>query len=197
MGRSNVGKSSLIRRLTGLRVRVGKRPGVTRRTRRYRLDGLEVVDLPGFGFMSGVPRGIQERIKTQLIRYLESHSKRIGVAIEVIDARSFPEIVERWERRAQIPVDVEFFHFLKDLRLDPIIAVNKIDLIYPDERDDLLDFICERMDMLPPWRQWLDVVAPVSARTGEGIAHLRRLIEKRLRKKKMEHLMRVFRKRSG
>jgi GTP-binding protein EngB required for normal cell division len=152
------------------------------------------VDLPGFGFMAGVPREVQDRVKTRIVRYIEHARERIAVAIEVIDAKSFLEIAGRWEKRKRIPVDVELFHFLEELGLEPILAVNKIDMIYPDERDELIDSICERMGLLPPWRQWLDVVAPVSARTGEGLRHLRHLIEIRLRRKKLEQYMRYFRK---
>ena len=194
MGRSNVGKSSLIRRLTGLRVRVGKRPGITRRIARYRLDGLEIVDLPGFGFMSGVPRKVQEIIKTQIVRYLERNRNRIVIAIEVVDARAFLEVVERWEKRGQIPVDVEFFNFLRELKLNPIVVVNKIDLIYLAERDTLLDEICKKLGLLPPWRQWLDIIVPVSTRTGEGLAHLRVVIKRRLKQKRLERLIKHLRK---
>lgn len=193
VGRSNVGKSSLIRQLTGLRVKVGRKPGVTRRITRYRVGELEVVDLPGFGFMSGVPRQTRERVKTQVVRYLERNWKRIGVVIEVLDACSFLEIADRWERRGQVPVDVELFGFLKDLGLEPIVAVNKIDRIYPHEREELLDQICEKLELPSPWRQWLDLVVPVSARTGEGMKRLRQLVEKRMRKHRMGRLIKYLR----
>jgi len=70
IGRSNVGKSSVIRQLTGKRVRIGKRPGVTRKPSRYRCGELDVVDMPGFGFMAGVSRERYEEIKTGIVRYL-------------------------------------------------------------------------------------------------------------------------------
>lgn len=181
VGRSNVGKSSLIRALTGKRVRIGRRPGVTRRIARYRWRSVEVVDMPGFGFMSGVPKIVQERIKTQIVRYLEKNRDRISASVEVLDAGAFLEIAERWERRGQIPVDVEMFQFLSELGLNPIVAVNKIDLIHRDDRDIFLDAIGERLGLLPPWRQWLDILVPVSAKTGEGIESLRSLIFERMR----------------
>jgi len=194
VGRSNVGKSSLIRALTGLPVRVGRRPGLTRKIRRYPLDGLTIVDMPGFGFMAGVNSSVQEAVKTQIVRYLERYRKRILFAIEVLDARSFLEICERWEERGQIPVDVEMFFFLRELHLDPIVAVNKIDIIHRLDRDFLLDAICEKLSMLPPWRQWLDVIVPVSAKTGEGLKELRGLILQRLRKRNVEQLISCFRR---
>ena len=51
-GRSNVGKSSLINRVLGRKAfaRVSSRPGKTVTVNFYRLDGLRIVDLPGYGF---------------------------------------------------------------------------------------------------------------------------------------------------
>lgn len=194
VGRSNVGKSSVIRRLTGIQARVGKKPGVTRRIARYRCGKLDVVDMPGFGFMAGVGREEQEQVKIEIVRYLEKNRKRILFALEVIDARAFSDIVERWERRGQIPVDIEMFSFLQELRLSPIMVVNKIDLVYPEERDAVLDDICEKLGMVPPWRQWLDVVVPISAKTGEGLPELRKLVRERLRASGQESLLKCLRK---
>ncbi|MEM2874734.1 MAG: GTP-binding protein EngB [Candidatus Hadarchaeales archaeon] len=181
VGRSNVGKSSLIRALTGKRVRVGRRPGVTRRIARYQWGRVEVVDMPGFGFMSGVPEALQERIKTQIVRYLEKNRRRISASVEVLDAKAFLEIAERWEKRGQVPVDVEMFQFLNELDLDPIVAANKIDLIHREDRDIFLDMIADKLGLLPPWRQWIDTIVPVSAKTGEGVSYLRSLIMERVK----------------
>jgi GTP-binding protein EngB required for normal cell division len=194
VGRSNVGKSSVIKQLTGKRVRIGKRPGVTRKLVRYRCGDLDLVDMPGFGFMAGVPRHVLERSKTKIVRYLEENKSQILFSIEVIDVRLFLEIAERWKKRGQIPIDVEMFSFLRELELDPIIAANKIDVIYREERDSLLDAICEELGLPPPWRQWRDVMAPISAKTGEGMAVLRRLIGERLRKRGKERLLKYFKK---
>ncbi|MDH5443793.1 MAG: GTP-binding protein EngB [Candidatus Hadarchaeaceae archaeon] len=189
VGRSNVGKSSVIKQLTGKRVRVGKRPGVTRRPYRYRCGELELIDMPGFGFMVGVSRERREEIKTSIVRYLERNRRRILFALEVLDARAFGEIVERWEKRGQVPLDVEMFQFLQELELNPIVAVNKIDLIYPEERDALLDNVCEKLGLPLPWRQWLDVVVPISAKTGEGVKTLKKLLRQRLHEIGREHLL--------
>jgi len=189
VGRSNVGKSSVIKQLTGKRVRVGKRPGVTRRLYCYRCGELKLVDMPGFGFMEGVSRERQEEIKTSIVSYLERNRRRILFALEVLDARAFGEIVERWEKRGQVPLDVEMFQFLQELELNPIVVVNKIDLIYPEERDALLDNVCEKLGLPLPWRQWLDVVVPISAKTGEGVKTLKKLLRQRLHEIGREHLL--------
>ncbi len=180
IGRSNVGKSSVIRQLTGKKILVGKRPGVTRRITRYPVGEMEIVDMPGFGFMSGVSKTAQDRTKTEIVQYIERNCKNIMLAMEVIDVRSFSEIVERWNGRGQVPVDVEIFSFLQELSLNPILIANKIDLIYRDERDDVLDDICQKLGLAPPWRQWTDTIVPISAKTGEGVPELKKLIRQKM-----------------
>ncbi len=192
VGRSNVGKSSVIRQLTGKRVPVGKRPGVTRKLLRLKFGELELVDMPGFGYMGGVSRARQEEIKTEIVHYLEENRRSSLCALEILDARAFGQIVERWERRGQVPVDVEMFQFLQELKLHPIVVVNKIDLIYPEERDGVLDDLCEKLGLSSPWRQWLDVIVPISAKTGEGVQELKKLIKQRLSELGHERLQRYF-----
>ena len=176
-GRSNVGKSSLIRRLTGKRVRTGRLAGVTRKPTHIAFKDLLITDLPGYGFLHGVPNAVQERIKDQIIHYIEDNNDRIVCAVQVIDASAFCEIVDRWQARGEIPVDIEMFEFLCDLDMNIVIAANKMDLV--KDRDDNLDRIVERFDLLPPWRQWLDMVAPVSAKKGD-VAALPTLLRDRL-----------------
>jgi small GTP-binding protein len=192
LGRSNVGKSSVIRKLTGKRVPVGKRPGVTRKPLRLKLGQLEIIDMPGFGYMAGMSREKQETVKTEIVRYVEENREKIIFVLEVIDARAFSQIVERWERRDQVPVDIEMFHFLQEMELHPIVAVNKIDLIYPEERDTALDKICEKLGLPSPWRQWLDTIVPISAKSGEGIQELKKLVKQRFSELGQERLQRYI-----
>jgi GTP-binding protein EngB required for normal cell division len=188
LGRSNVGKSSVIRKLTSKRVPVGKRPGVTRKPLRLKLGELEIVDMPGFGYMAGMSREKQETVKTEIVRYVEKNRENIIFVLEVIDARAFGQIVERWERRDQVPVDIEMFQFLQEMELHPIVVVNKIDLIYPEERDMMLDEICEKLGLPSPWRQWLDTIVPISAKSGEGIQELKKLVKQRFSELGQERL---------
>jgi len=164
-GRSNVGKSSLIKKLTGKSVKIGRRPGVTRRPAHILCKDLLITDMPGYGFLHGVPDDVQERIKDLIVHYIEDNSDRILCAVQVIDASSFCEIVDRWYKKGELPVDIELFEFLSDINVDTIIAANKMDLI--TDRDHTLDQIVKRFDLLPPWKQWLDVIAPVSAKKGD------------------------------
>lgn len=85
------------------------------------------------------------------------------------------------------------FTFLNELELEPIVVVNKIDLVYPEERDAVLDGICEKLGLPAPWRQWLDTVAPISAKTGEGSPELKKLVKQRLRERGFERLQKYLR----
>jgi len=98
--------------------------------------------------------------------------------------------VDRWSERGEIPVDIELFEFLSDLDIDTVIAANKMDLV--TDRDDALDQIVERFDFLPPWRQWIDTVAPVSAKKGD-VSQLAVLVRARLHQIGRDNLFGQFR----
>lgn len=192
-GRSNVGKSSVIRELTGKKVKTGKRPGVTRGFVRIELGkNLDLLDLPGFGYISGVSEEKQEKIKTKIVRYLEDNKENIVFAIQVIDISTFLEIAERWRSRDQVPVDIELFSFLEELELDPIVVANKIDKVRAEELDEILDGICLELGLDPPWKQWMDILVPVSAKSGKGIDDLEEVVRDRFRKADREELLRYI-----
>ncbi len=177
VGRSNVGKSTLIRALTGKKIPVGKHPGVTRKPLRIPYQDFQIVDMPGFGFMSGVSDQGQEAIKDNIVHYIESNAGNIALAVMVVNASSFAQIVDRWTERGEIPVEVELFEFLHELNIDVIVAANKIDKV--GDVDGTLDGIAQRLGMTPPWRQWLDRIVPVSAKK-RNIGRLKEAMQKRL-----------------
>ena len=176
-GRSNVGKSTLFSQLFGVKVRKGKRPGTTIKPNQIRYRDLLVTDLPGFGYISGVDREFNERVKDFVVRYIEENSERIILAVQVVDGKSFLEIAERWERRGYIPVEVEMFEFLNEVCPKVFLAVNKMDKV--DDWDDVLNGIALKLGMTPPWQEWTHVIFPISAKKGK-IDNLRRAIKNRL-----------------
>jgi small GTP-binding protein len=166
VGRSNVGKSTLMRELTGHTFDTGRNPGVTRKPNHYdwASEDFLITDLPGFGFMSGVPEETRERIKTDVVRYLETYAEKILVGILVLDGKAAVDIIDRHLGNDEIPHDVEFFSLLQELGIQPVVAVNKIDKV--DDREKRLDEIADRLGLVPPWTQWQDVIAPISAKQG-------------------------------
>jgi GTP-binding protein EngB required for normal cell division len=88
--------------------------------------------------------------------------------------------VDRWTQRNEIPVEVELFEFLHELDIQVIVAANKMDKV--TDTDKTLDGIAARLGMTPPWRQWIDIIVPVSAKKG-NIGILKELIQKNLERK--------------
>jgi GTP-binding protein EngB required for normal cell division len=134
--------------------------------------------LPGFGFMSGMSDEKREQTKVGIIQQVEANRDSIDLAMLILDAGAFVEICDRWNARGEIPIDVEMYDFLAELDIPLLVVANRMDKV--DDRDAVLDAICERLDYLPPWRQWADVIVPTSAKTGDGIGLLRQTISKRL-----------------
>ncbi len=165
VGRSNVGKSTLILALTGKWVKRGKRPGVTRKPVEVNWRGRRVVDMPGFGFMSGVPRAKQEKIKDEIVRFIEDNAEEIEIAVLVVDGKAAPEIIERWEKRGEIPVDVEFFKFLEELGIPTLVAVNKTDKVR--NIGLTIEFLAGKFGV--PYGSIPEVFVPVSAKFGRNV----------------------------
>lgn len=191
IGRSNVGKSTLMRELVPLKVRTGRRPGVTRRPNYYRCGDLLITDMPGYGYMKGVDYKKQHKIRDLIVKYFEDNAPRILCAVQVVDAKSFTEVVDRWDGRGEVPIDIELYGFLKDLNIPVIVAVNKMDNIYDKEKNMVLDDIALRLGFSPPWTNWLDRIAPITARKGD-VEHLRKLLKDKLRAIKRQDLAACF-----
>jgi GTP-binding protein EngB required for normal cell division len=179
IGRSNVGKSTLFWELTGAKVRVGKRPGITKYPFKAKVGDIFYVDMPGYGFMLKASRADQEKTKDLIVQYFEQNAQDIIMAIQVIDAASFLDIADRWEGRGEVPFEIELWEFLNDMGLDVVLAANKMDRIAKADVDGALDLICERLGMLPPWTQWTDKIAPMSAKRGQ-VQPIRSIIGKKL-----------------
>jgi len=162
VGRSNVGKSSLLNRLLKTTAaRVGRTPGKTRGIYFYEAeDGHLFADLPGAGY-ARVSRAEREGW-ARLARALFG-SGRVTLALRLVDAR-VPDA----------GVDREMREYLAGLAVPALAVAMKWDRVSASER--------------PRARRRLEAahgpIVAVSARTGEGIEQLRREILRRIRRKK-------------
>lgn len=90
-GRSNVGKSSLINRLAGRKQLAfsGARPGKTQQLNYYRIDDwLYLVDLPGYGFVSGGAE-LRGRMGKLASGFVEGRQE-LRAVVQLVDARHDP-----------------------------------------------------------------------------------------------------------
>ncbi|SEH16867.1 small GTP-binding protein domain-containing protein [Natronorubrum sediminis] len=191
VGRSNVGKSTLMRELTGHSFDTGGKPGVTREPNHYdwNAEDFVITDLPGFGFMSGVHEDHREQIKTDIVHYLEEYADNILVAVLVVDGKSVIDIIDRHSGPDEIPYDVEMFHFLRELDVPTVVAVNKMDKV--DDRDERLNDLCDRLGLLPPWKQWQETIAPITAKRGQ-IDPLNEAVRGHLHEQQRDDLFKFF-----
>lgn len=187
-GRSNVGKSTLFSALFKVKVRIGKKPGTTLEPNYIIAGRVKFTDLPGFGYIEGVSRKFNEKVKDFIVNYIEENSERIIAAVHVVDAKSFVEIADRWNSRGYIPVDVEMFQFLNELKIKVFLAVNKMDKA--DEK--VLDEIAIRLGLDPPWHKWKEIIFPVSAKKGQ-VENLKRALKSNLISLNLHEALKAFR----
>ncbi len=155
-GRSNVGKSSLLNALAGVKglARTSKTPGRTRGLNFFTVgDALALCDLPGFGYAK-MPHDEARKIAAMMHDYIHGRSNLAAIAI-LIDCRRGPEHDE---------LDLAAMAAGRGIELIPVAT--KIDKLRRSERAAAL----KRFEVMPG--------APIfsSATSGEGIDELRRRI---------------------
>lgn len=190
VGRSNVGKSTLFSNLFGLKVRKGKKPGTTIKPNFFQFGDFLLTDMPGFGFIQGMDRSLNERVKDFIVQYIEQNGDRIILAVHVVDGKSFGEIAKKWDSRGEIPVDVEMFSFLKEF-CPVLLAVNKMDSIKDKDRDKKLNEIVQWLGMESPWNKWSNTVFPISAKK-EDFGSLKNRIKEVLIENKIHDKVKIL-----
>src|SRR2546428_6152018 len=159
MGRSNVGKSSLLNRLLGERglARTSKAPGRTRALNFFLVnERVYFVDLPGYGY-ARVPDRVREEWKDLVEAYLAGPG-RPDLALQLLDARHEPTELDR-----ELPEWLE----ARGARHQVVLA--KVDKLSRSDKTRTLTRAA-RWIGLPPGRQTL----ALSALTGDGTPALRR-----------------------
>jgi GTP-binding protein len=160
LGRSNVGKSSLVNALTGRRTlaRTSKTPGRTRQINFFALDQrLMLVDLPGYGYAAASKSAVAAW--TQLVRhYLRSRARLHRVCL-LIDARHGIKEPDR-------PI----MQLCDAAGLSYQVVLTKIDKLAPAARTAILDAITVELAKHSAAHPEIHLT---SAEKGLGIAALR------------------------
>jgi GTP-binding protein len=160
VGRSNVGKSSLINKLFNRKslAKVSGKPGKTANINFFEADGIHFVDLPGYGFAQR-SQAEKQRWADLIDAYFTSERSH-NLVIALVDIRL--------EAQA---LDLQMIDYLKGAGLPFIIALTKADKLSRQKQQAQLRRLAAAFGV--------DEMACVvtSAQTGLGIDTLKRFIE--------------------
>ena len=130
-GRSNVGKSSLIKSLLNRKklVRISSTPGKTREINFFKINNaMMFADLPGYGFARVAP-ALQKKWKKMLEEYLSQRDPLIAI-IFIVDIRRKPT-----------ELDLTLKEWLEELDRDYILLITKADKLSAAERQKQVKII--------------------------------------------------------
>jgi GTP-binding protein len=162
VGRSNVGKSSLINAAVSSRVaRTSAAPGKTRLANLYRVSKgrrapFYLVDLPGYGYARG-GRATAAEFAALAARYFGS-ARAPAAALLLVDVR-----------HPGLASDLEAWRWLETAVGDRGVVATKVDKLSRGERIRALRELESVLEQ---------TVVPVSAATGEGLDELWKLIDR-------------------
>ena len=124
IGRSNVGKSSVINSLANQKnlARTSSFPGRTQQINVFLINNsFYLIDLPGYGF-ADVPKEVRDKLQKMINWYLFMSDYRFKKVVLIIDAKIGPT-----------KDDMLMFESLQETKKDIIIVANKIDKIKKSE----------------------------------------------------------------
>lgn len=152
VGRSNVGKSSLLNKLMKRKAfaRVSNTPGRTREIHFFDVNKEFVLaDLPGYGY-ARISKERKAEWRPLIEGYLKDSAKLWGV-VQLLDVRHDPT-----------DDDHTMLDFLADLGVPTIIAVTKVDKLTRPQMRERVEHLAKYLGLDP------DQIVPFSAKTGEG-----------------------------
>jgi len=145
IGRSNVGKSSLINMLTDRKslAKTSGRPGKTQLINHFIINGnWHLVDLPGYGY-ARVSKSSKKKFQKFITNYFEQR-KQLVSAFVLVDIRHKPQ-----------PIDLEFMQYLGESGIPFAIIFTKADKLKPKAIDKHVDDYCQELlkswEELPPY----------------------------------------------
>lgn len=165
VGRSNVGKSSLLNTITGRKklARVSGSPGKTRTINFYIVnDSFRIVDLPGYGYAK-VSKSVSKGWGEMMERYLSDRENLIKV-IQLVDIRHEPS-----------RQDMEMYQYLRYYGLDGIVVATKADKVSRNQQQKYIKTIKQTLKLSGE-----DMVIPVSSLKRTGHEQLLEVMEQLL-----------------
>jgi GTP-binding protein len=163
LGRSNVGKSSLINSLLGVRglARTSNTPGRTQALNFFLVNkSFRFVDLPGYGY-ARAPRDVKAKWNEAATDYLAKREQLV-LSIHIVDSRHEPS-----------KLDLQLQEWLEHYRKPHLIVVTKSDKLSNNELRKNIDRASRLLTS--------DQILVYSAATKRGRDDLWRAIEKSLK----------------
>ena len=153
VGRSNVGKSSLINCLTNRTklARTSSSPGKTATINFYDIEGkYRLVDLPGYGYAK-VSKSEQERWAKMIETYLSDRYNLVQV-VQLVDARHKPTQDDR-----------TMIEWIRSFGYKPVVVATKLDKLKKSQIEGNLTLIYEGLNLDEE-----SILFPFSSETREG-----------------------------
>lgn len=169
VGRSNVGKSSLMNKIFGRKglVKVSSTPGKTTTINFFKVDnkttgaqGAMFVDLPGYGYAQ-VAKSEKGRW-SQLIESYFLQDRRFALVVSLIDIRHDAS-----------KLDLEMLAFLQKHELPYMVVFTKADKLSRAQQQKQIAALCKQLASVGAD----PIVLACSSENGQGIDDLRALIE--------------------
>ncbi len=152
VGRSNVGKSSLINKVLNRKnfARVSSKPGKTATINFYNIDqAIYLVDLPGYGYAK-VSKQEKAKWAGMIQHYLDTRDTLCKIFL-LVDARHAPS-----------EDDLMMLEWIRYYKKDFTVIATKADKVKPSQRKDALSVICQALAVDE------ESLVVFSAQTGEG-----------------------------
>ena len=159
IGRSNVGKSSLLNMLSGQRAlaRVSPTPGFTKLINFFTMNKTwRLVDLPGYGY-ARVARVDKSQFNRAVGDYLQ-HRPNLNCVFALIDSSLPPQ-----------PIDLEFIEWLASNSIPFVLVFTKSDTVTPAKMQTNITAFTGR---IADWFEQLPEVFTCSATTSHGRGEL-------------------------
>lgn len=169
IGRSNVGKSSLLNAICGRRklAFVSNKPGRTRTISLFDINKTwRLVDLPGYGFAS-TGKDMRHRFGTMVSEYI-LHREALRCLMVLIDSKIPPQ-----------QIDLDFLQWIISEGVPFVLVFTKIDRVSPKRLQANIDAFLEAMTTIS---EGDPMYLACSARTRAGIPELHAVVLKVLEK---------------
>lgn len=166
VGRSNVGKSSLLNKMMSRKAlaRTSSRPGKTQTLNYFKVNNqIYFVDFPGYGYAK-VSKSIKEQWGKMIQAYL-SQREELRFIIQLVDIRHAPS-----------KDDVAMYDWCKQIGLSTVVVATKGDKIARGKWQQHLKVIREHLQL-----RGGDTIIVFSSETGQGRDELWAEIQNRLR----------------